>query len=207
MRSRNMPPSPLTGRTHIDDLQRRSPLIQLVDAHLSDSFQQKSRRVPRFHPADQIPGEFRVSGPNKQTHDSFQVVVMFQHEKNWLFWIEHPARPNRKNGCAADVERAGDVTAAKCEHVAHINEDASLFLDGVFEHLGWKTGNAWKVPEHFRALSVHFLHDWIVMWDWWGGFDCIVGETFRVSELQEFVKLPLVPNRAAQACTDIRPTR
>src|SRR5437660_11959892 len=65
MRSRNMPPSPLTGRTHIDDLQRRSPLIQLVDAHLSDSFQQKSRRVPRFHPADQIPGEFRVSGPNK----------------------------------------------------------------------------------------------------------------------------------------------
>src|SRR5205814_6071256 len=65
VRSWNMPPSPFTGRTHIDDLQRRPPPIQLVDAHLPESFERKSRRVPRFHSAHQIPGEFRVYGPNK----------------------------------------------------------------------------------------------------------------------------------------------
>src|SRR5206468_12165802 len=84
----NMTLFPFTGRTHIDDLQRRLSIVQLVDAHLSDPFQRKSRCMPRFHSADQIAGEFRVSGPNNQTHDSFKIVVIFEHEKNRLFRIE-----------------------------------------------------------------------------------------------------------------------
>src|SRR5262249_34517334 len=63
--ARNMPLLPFTGRTHIDDLQRRLAFIQLVYAHLPNSFQRKPRRVPRFHSADQITREFCVSGPNK----------------------------------------------------------------------------------------------------------------------------------------------
>src|SRR5437773_10547513 len=65
MRSRNMTPFPFTGRTHIDDLQRRLSFVQLVHAHLADSFQRKARCMPRSHSANQIAGESRVSGPNK----------------------------------------------------------------------------------------------------------------------------------------------
>jgi len=36
------------------------------------------------------------------------------------------------------------------------------------------------------------------MWDWRRGFDCIVGEAFRVRELQKLIELPLVADRAAQ---------
>src|SRR5947208_543285 len=51
--ARDMPLLPFTGRTHIDNLQRRLAFIQLVHAHLPDSFQRKPRCVPRFHSADQ----------------------------------------------------------------------------------------------------------------------------------------------------------
>src|SRR5215475_5557842 len=65
----NAPLLPFSWRTHIDHLQRRLEFIQLVYAHLSDSFQRIPRRMPRLHPADQIPREFCVSGSNKQTED------------------------------------------------------------------------------------------------------------------------------------------
>src|SRR6478735_1821587 len=56
----NTPLLPFTGRTNIDNLQRRLTLVQLVHAHLPDSFQWKPCAVPRFHSADQITGEFCV---------------------------------------------------------------------------------------------------------------------------------------------------
>src|SRR5437867_1122626 len=62
----NMTLFPFTRRTHIDDLQRRFSFIQFVYAHLPDSFEREPRRMPRFHSADQIAGEFRVSGPHEQ---------------------------------------------------------------------------------------------------------------------------------------------
>src|SRR6266853_1060577 len=44
----DMPLLPFTGRTHIDNLQRRLAFVQLVHAHLSDSLQRIPRCVPRF---------------------------------------------------------------------------------------------------------------------------------------------------------------
>ena len=154
--------------------------------------------MPRFHSADQVAGEFRVSGPNKQTYDPFKIVVIFEHQKNRLFRIEHPAGPNGEDWYAADVERASNMTAAECEHAAYNDEYARFFVDRVFERLGWKTGNEWKISKHFRSCRVHFFHDRIVMRDWRRGVDCEVGEAFRVSELQEFIEFPLVADGAAQ---------
>src|SRR5207249_8147402 len=62
----NMSFFPFTRGAHIDNLQRGLALIQLVHAHLADPLQRESLRVPRFHPADQIAGEFSVSGPHEQ---------------------------------------------------------------------------------------------------------------------------------------------
>src|SRR5712672_873768 len=61
----DMPFLPFTRRTHIDNLQRRLAFIQLMHAHLPDSFERKPGCVPRFHSADQITREFCVSGANK----------------------------------------------------------------------------------------------------------------------------------------------
>src|SRR5262249_18539192 len=85
---------PFAGGAHVKHLQRRLSVVQLVDAHLPDSFERKPCRVPRFHSANQIAGKFRVTSADKQTHDSFKIVVILDDKQNRLFRIEHPARPN-----------------------------------------------------------------------------------------------------------------
>src|SRR5207247_10635584 len=102
-----------------------------------------------------------------------------------------------------DVERAGNMTATKREHVAHINKDACLFFDRLFERLRRKSGNAWQISDHSRAFRVHFFHYRIVMWDRRRGLDCIIAEAFRVTELQKLIKFPLVTDGAAQPGADV----
>src|SRR6266566_905932 len=85
---------PFTWRAHVEDLQRGFPFIQFVDAHLPDSLRRKARCMPRFHPADQIASEFCISGPHEQAHDFLKIVIAFHYEKNAVFRIEHPTRPN-----------------------------------------------------------------------------------------------------------------
>src|SRR5437667_198749 len=134
------------------------------------------RYWPGFHSADQKAGEFSISGPNKQTHDSFELFVILEHEKNRLFRIEHPTCPDRENGCAADVERACDVTAAKREHVAHVDKDTSLCFDRFLKSSGRKGCNPWKISEYFRPVRGHFFHDRIVMRFWGRDFNPILGD-------------------------------
>src|SRR5207253_8677305 len=122
---------------------------------------------------------------NKYTEDSFKVVILIEHEKNWLFWIEQPARPNRENWCAGNVKCASDVTAAKREHVSHINKNGSLLLDRVFEGLRRKARSARKTSKHFRAFRVHLLHQRVVTGHWWRRFNCKIGEAFCVFKLQK----------------------
>src|SRR4029077_5042050 len=100
-----------------------------------------------------------------------------------------------------------NVTAAKREHVAHVNKDAGLLIDRVFEGLGRKTRNAWKTSKHFRTLRVRFLHHRIVPGHRWRRFDCKVGEAFCVSELQKIIEFSLVTDRAAQSRADVGAAR
>src|SRR5438046_10574796 len=103
-----------------------------MHTHLSDSLEQKSRRVPRSHPAGQITGEFCVTGAHKQTHDALEIVVAFQHEKNRLVRIEHPTCPDRENRRANDVECARNMYTAKCKHSSYIEQNACLVSDRIF---------------------------------------------------------------------------
>ena len=97
------------------------------------------------------------------------------------------------------------MTAAKREHVAHVDKDTSLFFDRFLKSFGPKGWNAWKISKNFRPFRVHFFHDRIVMRDRGRGFNRIIGEAFRISELQEFIEFALVTDRAAQPRTDIGP--
>ena len=124
-----------------------------MHGHLTDLFQRESRRIPCFHSADQVTGELRVTGANEQPHDSLEIVIAFEHEKNRFFRIEHPARPDGENGRAANVQRAGDVTAAERKHCSCVNEHTGLLLDRFLKRFGWKTGNAWQ---DFPELSGPF---------------------------------------------------
>src|SRR5262245_34765433 len=65
MRTGNMSLLPFAGRTHIDNLQRRLSIIQFVHAHLSDSFQWESCRVPCLHSTDEVSTEFCITGAHK----------------------------------------------------------------------------------------------------------------------------------------------
>jgi len=96
------------------------------------------------------------------------------------------------------------VAAAKREHGAHIDKHPRLFVDRVFERLWRETRNAWKVPENFRAFRINFLHERIIRRDRRRGFDRIISETFRVTELQKLIELPLVSDGAAQTRADVR---
>src|ERR1700682_4283251 len=112
-RSGNMPGLPFPRRANIDNLQLAFPLVELVHTHLSYLCLFKSRRFPRFHSADQIAGEFRVTGANKKPNDILEIIFIFEHEQDWLIRSQHPARPDGKNRRAADVQRARNMAAAK----------------------------------------------------------------------------------------------
>src|SRR5262249_5139739 len=99
------------------------------------------------------------------------------------------------------------MSATKCQHVAHIDEDSRLFLDRLFERSRRKTWNARKISEHFRAFRVYPFHNRVVMRDRWRGINRKIGEAFRVGELQKFIEFPLVTDRAAQASADIGAAR
>src|SRR5207244_955359 len=114
---------------------------------------------PCFHSTDQVSGEFCKTGPHEQPHDSFKIIIILHDEENSLFRIKHPACPDGENWRAADVERAGDVTASKREHRAYVHEGTGLVIDCFLECPGWKTGNTWKVSKHFGSLRVHSFHE------------------------------------------------
>src|SRR6266487_7162558 len=123
-----------------------------MHTHLSDSLEQKSRRVPRSHPAGQITGEFCVTGAHKQTHDALEIVVAFQHEKNRLFRIEHPTCPAGENRRATNVESARNMAAAKCKHHQRIDEHARVALNRILVCWWRKSWHAWQISKHFRSL-------------------------------------------------------
>src|SRR5262249_6051300 len=90
------------------------------------------------------------------------------------------------------------MTAAKREHVADINKNTSLLFYRLFKGLGRKSRNAWKTAKHFRAFSIHLLHERIVPGHRWRCFNCKIGEAFCVFELQKIIEFSFVTNGAAQ---------
>src|SRR5947207_14719661 len=96
------------------------------------------------------------------------------------------------------------MAASKRKHVTYIHENASLLVDCFLERLRRKSGNAWKVSQHFWPLRVHSFHDRIVMRDRRRTVDRVICETFRVGDLQKFIKFPLVTERAAQSTWNVR---
>src|SRR5215831_2278858 len=95
--ARNVPLLPFTRRTHIDDLQRRLPLVQFVHTHLPDSFQRKPSRIPCFHSAGQITSEFRIACAREQSHRPLKIIVALEHQENRLIRVEQPTCPDRQN--------------------------------------------------------------------------------------------------------------
>ena len=178
-----------------------------MHTHLADSFQRNSRSIPRFHPAGQITREFRIARAHEQLHRPLKIIVVLKHQENRLIQIEHPPRPDRENRRAANVQGARDVAAAKCKHHSRIDENARLLVDRTLEYFRRQSGNAWKIAENFRSLSIHPFHDGIIMRDWGRGFDCEVSETLRISELQKFIEFPLVTDGAARARANVRAAR
>src|SRR5262249_39158468 len=146
-----------------------------------------------------------IAGTHEQPHDSFKIIIALHDEENWFLRIKHPARPDGENWRASDVERAGNVTATKRKHGTHIYENTSFLVDCFLERLGRKAGNARKIHKHFWTLRVHSFHQQIIMRHGRRTFDRVISETFRVSELQKFIELSLVTDRAAQSCSDVGP--
>ena len=195
---------PFARRTHIDNLQLGLPLVQFVHAHLAYSFQRESRRVPCFHSTNEVAGEFCKAGAHEQAHDSFKIVIAFHDEKDRFFGVKHPSRPDGENWRAANVERSGNMAASKRKHGTHIHENARLLVDCFLERLGRKSRNAWKVSQHLWPLRIQSFHDWIIMRDRRRTVDRVICETFRVAELQKFIKFSLVTDRAAQPRSNVR---
>src|SRR4029077_14842085 len=96
------------------------------------------------------------------------------------------------------------MASSKRKHGAHIYKNSSPLVDCFLERLGRKGGNAWKVSKHFWPLRVHFFHHWIIMRNRRRTVDRVICETFRVGELQKFIKFSLVTDRAAQSRSDVR---
>ena len=206
-RARHVSFFPFTGPTNIDNLQRRFPLVQFVDAHLADSFDRKSGGVPRLHSIDQISGKFCVTRPDKQSQNLFQIVVVFEDEKDRFLGIEHPTGPNRKDRRAADVERAGDVTAAKCEHRSHIDQLRGFLLHGRLKCFRRQSRHAWQRAKHFRSVRVYLFHSRIIRRHRRRGRQRVVGEFFHVIKLEKFIVPALVTDRAGQTSANVRAAR
>ena len=113
-----------------------------MDAHLADSFDRKSGGVPRLHSVDQISGKFCVTRPDKQSQNFFQIVIIFENKQDRFLGIEHPTGPDRKRWRAANIHRAGNVSAAEGEKRSNIDELISILADRVFELLWRQTANA-----------------------------------------------------------------
>src|SRR5206468_11775213 len=152
---------------------------------------------------NEIAGEFCKGGAHEQAQDSFKIVIAFHDEKDRFFGVKHPSRPDGENWRAANVERARNMAASKRKHVTHIHENARLLLDCLLERLGRKSGNAWKVSQHFWPLRVHSFHDRIIMRDRGRTVDRVICEAFRVGELQKFIEFSLVTDRAAQSRSNV----
>src|SRR6266498_3760500 len=95
------------------------------------------------------------------------------------------------------------MTATKCKHRTRVHKHACFFVDRSFERLWWKGLHARKISNYFRPLRIQSFHYRVILWNRRRGFDCIVSETFRVCELQKFIELSLVTDRAAQPRADI----
>src|SRR6266568_1766088 len=178
-----------------------------MHAHLSDFFEWKSACIPRFHSTYQVPREFRITCANKQPHDFLEIAFTFEHQENWLVRIEHPTRPNRKDGRAANVERTGNMTPAKRKHGPRVHKHTRVFVDRFLERFRWKTRDARKIPKNFRSLCVHLLHHRIVLRDRRRGGERVISELLYVIELQEFIEFSFITDRAAQTIADVRAAR
>src|SRR5262249_41549562 len=97
------------------------------------------------------------------------------------------------------------MAASKRKHCAHVYKDTSVLIDGFLERLGRKAGDAWKVSKHFWPLCVHSFHERIIMRDRRRTLYREISETFRISELQKFIKFSFVTDRTAQSCSDVGP--
>src|SRR5437762_11398834 len=95
-----------------------------MHAHLPDFFEWKSACIPCFHPANEITSELRITSTNKELHHFFQIAFAFEHQENRLVWIEHPTRPNGKDGRAANVERTGNMRSE--EHTSELQSPMYL---------------------------------------------------------------------------------
>ncbi len=206
-RARHVSFFPFTGPTNIDNLQRRFPLVQFVDAHLADSFDRKSAGVPRLHSVDQISGKFCVTRPDKQSQNFFQIVIIFENKQDRFLGIEHPTGPNRKDRRAANVERAGDVTAAKREHCSHIDQLAGFFFRGRLECFRRQPRHARQTAKHFRSARVYLFHSRIIGRHRRRGRKRIVGEFFHVIELEKFIVPAFITDGAGQTSANVRAAR
>src|SRR6266487_2587139 len=128
---------PFTRRADVENLERRFAFVKLMHAHLPDCFEWKSACVPCFHPANEITSELRITSTNKELHHFFQIAFAFEHQENRLVWIEHPTRPNGKDGRAANVERTGNMAPAKRKHGTRVHKHTRFFIDRFFERF-WR---------------------------------------------------------------------
>src|SRR5205807_2778501 len=142
------------------------------------------------------------TGAHKQSQNFFQIAVVFEDEQNRFFWIKHPTRPNGEDWRTADVERAGDVTAAKREHRPNIDKLIAVFSNHFFELLWRQTANARQTPKHFRSFCVHLFHSRIISRHRWRSPQRVIGEFLHVVELKEFIVAALITDRAGQTRTD-----
>src|SRR5438128_3382040 len=201
-----MPSFPFSRRTNIENLKQRLPCVKFMHAHLPDFLERKSACIPRFHSTYQVTRKLRVTGADEQPHDFFEVAFGFEHQKNWLVRIQHPTRPDRENGRAADVERARNMTASKGEHRTGVHEHSCFFVDRFFERLWRKTWDTRKIAENIRSLCVHLFHHRIVLRYRWRRSERVISELLYVIELQEFVEFSFITNRAAYTIANVRPT-
>ena len=79
---------PFTLRTDIHDLQVITFVIEFVHRHLPNLSKWETGVVPRFHPTDEVTGEFCETGTNEESNDFVEVIIVFQNDENRFVRVE-----------------------------------------------------------------------------------------------------------------------
>src|SRR5205823_15082364 len=141
-RTRNVTAFPLPVRTDVEYLQFAARIFYIVHTHLHDLREWVTGIVPCLHSTDEVTREFGKTGANKQSHDLIEIIIIFQHEQNRLFWIKKRPSPDRKHGRPSNVQRSTNMRGAKTQHQTRINENACFFFDCFLKWLWRQTSNS-----------------------------------------------------------------